>query len=145
MIDITMVSSAISSVKTLYEIANGMLVASKDGAVNAKAAELLTAISEIQGRLFDAQQTIMLMQEELRNAKADLAQRAQFDRYMLVEPFHGTKVYTVKPEALMINEPNHFICPNCKDVLNKLSILQEDGGAAFCKNKDCGQVYDIGT
>jgi transcription elongation factor Elf1 len=52
-------------------------------------------------------------------------------------------LYRLKADVARTGEPAHFICPNCKDVLNKLSILQEDGNAAYCKNKDCGQVFDI--
>ncbi len=143
MVDATMVGGAISSLKTLYEIANGMLTASKDAAVNAKAIELLSTISEIQGRLLEAQQSMAQMQDELRRANEELSRRAQFDRYELAEPYRGTRLYRLKADAARSGEPIHFICPNCKDVLNKISILQEDGSAAYCKNKDCGQVFDI--
>lgn len=143
MVDITMVGGAISSVKTLYEIANGMLSASKDVAVNAKAIELLSTISEIQGRLLETQQSMAQMQDELRKANEELSRRARFDRYELIEPYKGTRLYRLKADATRVGEPAHFICPNCKDVLNKMSILQEDGSSAYCKNKDCGQVFDI--
>lgn len=145
MVDATMVRDAISSVKTLYEIANGMLTANKDAAVKAKAIELLSTISEIQGRLLETQQSMSQMQEELRKANEELSRRAQFDRYELKEPYKGTRLYQLKADTARQGEPVHFICPNCKDVLNKLSILQEDGSAAYCKNKECGQVFDIAS
>ena len=145
MVDATMVGGAISSLKTLYEIANGMLKASQDAAVNAKAIELLSTISEIQGRLLEAQQSMAQMQEELRNANEELFRRAQLDRYELTEPYKGTRLYRLKVDEARQGEPFHYICPNCKDVLNKLSILQEGGSAAYCKNKDCGQVFDIAS
>lgn len=143
MVDLSIAGSAISSVKTLYDIANGMLAMNKDIAVNSKATELLSTISEIQGRLLETQQVMAQMQEELRKANEELSRRAQFDRYELSEPFKGTRLYRLKADATREGEPVHFICPNCEDVLNKLSILQEDGSSAYCKNKDCGQVFDI--
>ena len=73
MLDITMVGGAISSVKTRYEIASGMLAAGKDVAVNAKAIELLSTISEIQGRRLETQQSMAQMRDELRKAKEELS------------------------------------------------------------------------
>lgn len=139
--DITTISASIGSLKTLVSIAQSLIGMNKDVAVNAKAAELLSAVTDVQTKLLEAQQSMFLMQEELRLAKEELAKKAEFNRYELVEPFPGTRLFRLKPAEKQGSEPIHYICPNCKDVLGKLSVLQESEHFACCKNKECNQSY----
>lgn len=141
--DITTISASIGSLKTLVSIAQSLIGMDKDAAVNAKAAEMLAAVTDVQSKLLETQQSMFLMQEELRVAKEDLAKKAEFNRYELVEPFPGTRVFRLKPAERQDSEPIHYICPNCKDVLGKLSVLQEGEYYANCKNKQCNQSYQI--
>lgn len=141
--DITTISASIGSLKTLVSIAQSLIGMNKDAAVNAKAAEMLAAVTDVQSKLLEAQQSMFLMQEDLRVAKEELSKKAEFNRYELVEPFPGTRLFRLKPAERQGSEPIHYICPNCKDVLGKLSLLQEGDHYAYCKNKDCGQAYEI--
>lgn len=135
------IGGAISSTKAALDIARAMIGLSKDVAVNQKAAELLSAIADTQGKLLEAQEALGQMQDELRRAKEELASRADLDRYELTEPFKGTRIYRLKAAAKKESEPTHYICPTCRDVLRKLSILQEGDYYAACTNKSCGQTF----
>ena len=143
MIEPTTITAAITSVKTLYDIGSSLLKADKDLEVKAKSVELLSAIADMQGKLIAAQQNMSELQEELRQANDRLNRNADLERYELVEPYQGTRLYRLKADARRDGEPNHYICPNCRDVLGKLSVLQEGEHCAICKNKECGQVYDL--
>ena len=104
---------------------------------------MLSAITDVQSKLLEAQQNMFSMQDELRAAKEELAKKADFSRYEMVEPYPGTRVFRLKESERNGSEPIHYICPNCKDVLGKLSVLQEGEHYAYCKNKECGQAYEI--
>lgn len=143
MVELTTISAAIGSVKTLYEIGSSLLKADKDYEIKSKSVELMTAIADIQGKLIAAQQNMAEIQEELRLAKDELNRKAEFDRYEMFEPFPGTKIYKLKADKKTESEPTHYICPNCKDVLGKKSVLQEGECYAYCKNKNCGQAFEL--
>ena len=143
MVELQVLGSSVGSLKSVVEIARSLLTVSKEAAVAEKAAQLLEKVSEAQTRLLDAQQMLAEMQQELAAAREALNHRARLDRYELIEPHPGTGLYQLKAELRENNEPTHYICPNCKDVLNELSILQQDETAAYCRNKACGQVFDI--
>lgn len=143
MVDLTTISTAIGSVKTLYEIGSSILKSDKDHDIKSKSIELMSAIADIQGKLIETQQQISSMQEELRQAREELVKKADFERYEMVEPFPGTKIYRLKTDQKLPSEPFHFICPNCKDVLGKKSVLQEGEHYAYCKNKSCGQAFEL--
>lgn len=141
--DITTITASLGSIKTLISITQSLIGMNKDAAINAKAAEMLAAVTDVQSKLLETQQSMFSMQEELRTAKEELAKKAEFSRYELVEPFPGTKLFRLKDSERQGQEPIHYICPNCKDVLGKLSVLQESEHYAYCKNKLCGQTYEI--
>jgi hypothetical protein len=133
MLDVSMVGSALSSVKTAYDIAKGMAELSKDVDMKLKAHEMLMAMADVQGKLLETQQALGQMQDELRQAKEDLERRADFDRYELVEPYQGTRLYRLKQNARIDGEPMHYICPRCKDTDNIKAILQEGAHHAYCR------------
>lgn len=84
------------------------------------------------------------LQEELRVTSEKLQLPSRFERYELIEPYKGTRPYRIKTNQILENEPIHYICPNCKGGLNKISVLQELGHLAVSSDKVCGQVFDIG-
>lgn len=141
--DLTTVTASIGSIKTLVSIAQSLIGMNKDAAVNEKAMELLSAVTDVQSKLIETQQSMFLMQEELRSAKEELTKKAEFDRYELVQPYQGTRLFILKESERRGSEPTHYICPNCKDVLGKISVLQESEHYAYCKNKQCNQSYQI--
>lgn len=143
--DLTTITASIGSIKTLVSIAQSLVGMNKDAAVNAKAIELLSAVTDVQSKLLEAQQSMFLMQQELMAAKEELAQKADFDRYELFEPYQGTRLYRLKESEKIGSEPIHYICPNCKDVFGNRSVLQESGYFASCPNKDCNQSYQISS
>lgn len=142
--DVATIGTSLTALNSLISITKSLIGLSKDAAINTKAAEMLSAITDVQAKLLEAQQNMFLMQEELRAAKEELAKKADFSRYELVEPYPGTRLFRLKECERNGSEPIHYICPNCKDVLGKLSVLQEIDYYAICKNKECGQTYDLG-
>lgn len=139
MVDITVIGGALAGMQSALGIAKSMMGLSEDVAVKLKAAELLSAIAEVQGKLLDAQLAMGQMQDELRQAKEELARRADLERYVLVEPYPGKRVYQLKPEFQEKNELTHYICPRCRDVKGVKSILQPGPTQLHCP--ECGTDY----
>lgn len=141
--DIAAIGSALTSVKTAYDIAKGMAELSQDVTIRLKAFELLTVVADVQGKLLESQREMARLQDELRQAQQELAKQADFDRYELVEPYKGTFIFRLKEACRKEGEPIHEICPNCKNVLGVLSFLSGNKDTRYCKNKDCLRQYQV--
>lgn len=144
MVDMAVIGGALTGIKTAVSIVRSLTDLKESVAVNSKAAELLGVIADIQGTLLEAQLAMGEMQEELRQAKVELARRADLNRYELVEPYPGTRIYRLKKDAQKDGEPMHYICPQCKDIRGDLSILQGDEEYVACNNtKVCGHTFQL--
>ncbi|HWK72202.1 MAG TPA: hypothetical protein VNS29_15315 [Burkholderiaceae bacterium] len=64
-----------------------------------------------------------------------------FERYKLVEPYPGTYALLVE-ESARNGEPEHYLCPGCRDNRGVKSILQFDGDKKrFAKCPECQHSY----
>ena len=91
---------------------------------------IIDLISELQ----DAKETNLNLRQQLQDLQSAVfeAQKShdEFARYYLVETNGGDKIFRLKTE-LANGEPDHFICPLCKEEGIK-TILQGDGDYADC-------------
>lgn len=138
-----MIASGLSALNSAREIAKGIATLKEEVAVQLKAAELLTIIADAQGSLNEAQSKISELQADLRNACDELAKRAEFERYQLVEPFPGTFMWRLDESRQRPGEPMHDICPHCRED-GKLSILMGPGEASDAKTcKRCKKAFQV--
>lgn len=137
--DVSMIGGAVSSLQAAVGIAKSLIGVSEAVAVNAKAAELLGVIADAQAKLIDAQNEIFELQRQLNEARGQLGKKADFDRYELVEIHKGKQVYRLMTSKKKEGEPDHYICPRCKDADGVLSILQAGETILACPK--CASKY----
>lgn len=124
--DISMVSSILSSTKAATDIAKGIISLDKGVAVNEKAYELINVILELQQQVMTAQvdyQTLLSAHDEWKKKaekKIEWAETACNYRLHAFTP--GVFVYAPK-EEIELNELPHYLCPKCYGE-EKKSILQ---------------------
>lgn len=139
--DMTLIQSAVTGLKTAFDLTQ-TLVGLKVGAeVNAKAIELQQVVMSAQANAFAAQSQQFTMLEEIRALKEEVARikawERQKQRYKLHEPWGSIFVYALK-ESMSEGEPAHWICTNCYENSSR-SILQ------FAFNQQIGRHYSCPT
>lgn len=127
-------TAACQSAKVLYEL----IKATKEFS---NSAQILTAVSEVQQKLMDANAAALTSQAE----QATLIERVreletklrgvedwenQMQRYELIEFPTKTLAYKLKP-AMANGEPIHYLCPTCADKKKKIT-LQPSGRQLYC-------------
>lgn len=117
--DITM---ALTAVRGALDVARGALDARDDARVKA-------ALSDMAGRLFDANLAALSVADraqslasKLADAAAELRElkdrQAEIEKYVLKECAHGCFVYAPKPSTVALEGrtiPRHYLCQNCFD------------------------------
>lgn len=127
--DITLIQSTISGLKTASDIAKSLLELKSISDVQGKVIELQSAILAAQSSALAANSDQAAMSEEIRTLKKEIAEvkawEAEKQRYELKALEPGTFAYALK-EASADSEPPHWLCTNCYSKGIK-SILQSAG------------------
>ncbi|MHB1051198.1 MAG: hypothetical protein ACYC09_14055 [Bacteroidota bacterium] len=133
------ISTALASVKTVTEIAKGILSLNKDVAVNEKAAELISTILLLQRDLISLQSDYADLLKTKENLLEELKQFNTWAKieslYKLEEVSNGKYVYAPIDKELK-NEPLHWLCSNCWEDKRK-SIYQMTYDGANHKTFTC--------
>ena len=126
--DMTLIQSAITGLKTASDIAIGLGKLNTLAQVQEKSFELGQIIVAAQAATFSAQSAQSSMVEEIRALKEEIASvkawETQKQRYKLANPWDGAVVYSLK-ESMANGEPAHWICTSCyedgrKSILNQI-------------------------
>ena len=126
--DMTLIQSAITGLKTASDIAIGLGKLNTLAQVQEKSFELGQIIVAAQAATFSAQSAQSSMVEEIRALKEEIASvkawETQKQRYKLTPPWEGSVVYALK-ESIANSEPPHWICTSCyedgrKSILNQI-------------------------
>lgn len=120
------IQSAISSLKTAANIANGFLKLKSIADIQGKVIELQSSILAAQSSALAAQSEQATMIQRIGDLETEIARIKAWEetkqRYELYEPTVGTFVYALKVQGKG-TEPTHWICTNCYDN-GRRSILQ---------------------
>ncbi len=138
--------AAIQGAKSLYE-----LIKATQGLSNS--VEVLTAVSDVQQKLMDANAAALASQEK----QASLAERVrdletqlravedwqkELERYQLVE-FPNSKAFALKLRVQMANgDPVHYLCKACADKKQKTTLQPIDGQLHCPQSKQHSIWYD---
>lgn len=138
------VTSALTTITAVGELAKLIVSGKVDSEVKAKAAELNNSILSLQGTLFALQSQNHELLESKHSLESKLVEISNWENQAFRYKFHelcpGVFVYTLK-ENQENSEPSHYICPNCYQEQRK-SILtstgkEHDGTHYLCKNPTC--------
>lgn len=132
--DITLIQSAITSLKSAAEIANGMMQLKSLGDVQGKVIELQGAILTAQSSALAANGEQAAMLEKIRSLGEELARakawEEQRQRYALTSILGGAGfVYSLRGDKSN-GEPPHFICAKCYEDSER-RILQQASERGF--------------
>jgi hypothetical protein len=129
-VDLTVISGAISGLKTASDLAKAIVSTNTAVEVNAKAIELQRALLAAYGDALSAKETQSELQEEIRRLKSQAAQNEEFvadmKRYKLFEPWPGSPVYALK-ESMSSGEPAHYLCAYCYQSKKKAILYSGPG------------------
>jgi len=131
-IEVTMyteITTALSSIKIVSDLATLVLKSKVDSAVTQKAIDL-------QAALITLQSTVMSIQAQNQDLLAENSQlkqqliaaknwEAEAQKYSLTEIIPGTFVYAINQDQLS-TQPYHWLCTHCYENKQK-SILQRGG------------------
>jgi hypothetical protein len=123
-------TAALSSVKTISDIATFLLKAKVGSDVTQKAIELQSTIIALQASIMSTQAQNQELMEENERLKRQLAEAENWEeetaKYQLVEVDAGVFVYILHPDHNQADDPVHWLCTNCYQKRQK-SILQKVG------------------
>jgi hypothetical protein len=132
------IAATMTSINAAKDIVKAIVSLNTIAEVNQKAIELQNIIIDLQGRIFEIQQSHSAIENEL--VEINNWEKNTANNYHLYEPYSGKFIYASN-EPMKNNEPAHWICPNCyKDRIK--SILQTERKdihyhIAYCPNKKC--------
>jgi hypothetical protein len=144
------ITAALSSVKTISDIATFLLKAKVGSDVAQKAIELQTTIISLQASMMSAQAQNQGLLEENNRLKQQLASlenwEAEATKYKLVQLVTDSFVYALNDDQ-SATQPYHWLCAHCFQNKQK-SILQRSGKqlakwlytCPACKNTILGPV-----
>jgi hypothetical protein len=126
MVEISVIASALASLKAMKDIAQAMVGLRDSAAFQEK-------VIEFQSKILDAQSAISALQEErsvlierIRTLEEEVTKAKAWDaekqRYQLQAVDRGAFAYVLKPEV-QGSEPPHWLCANCYSKGHK-SFLQ---------------------
>src|SRR5262245_45986914 len=139
------ITAALSSAKTIGDIAAFFLKAKISADVREKAIELQTTIIALQNSIMGAQAQNQQLMAENERLKQELARaenwEAEAAKYKLLQPLSGSFVYALNDDQLT-TQPYHWLCPRCFQNKQKF-ILQKNGReytCPACKNLIIGPI-----
>jgi rubrerythrin len=116
MVDMAMISGAVSALKAAGDIAKLMIASHDAGVIRQKAIELQAQIFTAQSNALAAQSDQFTLLESVRELKKQIADLEAWEtekqRYELKRVATGALVYSLKPDASG-SEPPHWICTTC--------------------------------
>jgi len=128
------ITAALSSIKTISDIATFILKAKVGTEVSQKAIELQTIIITLQGAITSTQIQNHELVAENERLKQQLANAEKWEEetmgYQLIEVDDGAFVYAQHPNWNHPHKPTHWFCTNCYQKKQK-SILQKKGCASW--------------
>jgi hypothetical protein len=112
----TIITTALTSVRGLTDIARGLKSLENLSEVQAVAVELNEQIINIQQQLFEANSAMSEKGEHIRELEGQIARmnawQAQKLRYKLAAPFPACMVYALQ-KSMADGEPAHYLCAAC--------------------------------
>jgi hypothetical protein len=144
----TIITTAVTSVKGLTDIARGLKSLKNLSEVQAVAVDLNEQILNIQQQLLEANIAMSAQADRIRDLEGQLARTTEWNaqklRYKLATPFPGCMVYALQ-KSKSEGEAPHYICAACYQ-RGRLSILQgrpanpgssKTGAFYFCPDPGC--------
>jgi hypothetical protein len=114
--DLALIQGAITGLKTVGDIAKGILELKTFAEVQGKVIDLQSAILAAQSSALAAQSEQASMINRIRDLEEEIARIEAWEetkqRYKLVTPFAGAFFYALKREPEPA-EPPHWICATC--------------------------------
>ena len=122
-----------TGLKTAYEIARSAKDVNDQAKLNSAIADIMDQLTSAQFSLFDMQQQHQALIDENRKLKEEIAKKERFKRYRLEATPFGGYIFRLIPELAEGGEPDHAICPKCKEE-DKLSLLSRNAINYFCQS-----------
>jgi DNA repair exonuclease SbcCD ATPase subunit len=140
--DLQTIGTAYTTLQFITEAFNLALATKIDEKTRLKIYEAMQRTTSLQNNLFQAQQQLLLLQQENHELKKQIetsqnwASRAA--QYKLVKTIGSAMVYEFQ------GEPHHYACPTCFEI-NRISILQDSGDkySSAWPCKTCDQSYKV--
>ena len=127
MVDMAMISGAMSALKAAGDIRKLMIASHDASVIRRQAIELQAQIFAAQSNALAAQSDQFTLLESVRKLEEQIADLEAWEtekqRYELKKVASGAFAYSLKPDASG-SEPRHWICTTCYQNRKK-SILQE--------------------
>lgn len=139
------VIAALESIKAISNITKAMLNIKNSTEITAKVIELNSAVLDVQQRFLEIQveqqnqleKNKQLIQENY-DLKRQLENEQRFDRYYMQKiEYSGDVIFTLKDDFVTPEEPQHDICPQCKEQ-GRVSYLMKSESQYNCKVQGCG-------
>lgn len=131
MVDMSLISGTVTSLKFAGDIAKGFLDLKTFNEVGGKVAELQSAILSAQISAIEANAAQFAMIEEIRALKEEMTRIKAWDtqkqHYKLTPLWANASVAYALKESMASGEPPHLICTKCyedgrKSILNPLTL-----------------------
>jgi hypothetical protein len=129
------ISAALSSVNTAIQIAKTAIGVQQDVSIKLEINKMLDAVLEAKAGLLEASDKIASLQEELRQAKAQLSAQTDLKNYDYVQLTTGARVIALKGEDAGL----HY-CPTCFEA-KELRVLQTERDDSFLRCYSCKGVF----
>lgn len=126
MVDISMITGMIGSLRAATDIASGLISLRDEAVLRSKVIELQTLILGAQSSAIAAQSALMEDADKIRGLEERISElecwQVEASRYELREYGRETFAYAIRDECRN-GEPSHRLCPTCFQSRRK-SILQ---------------------
>ena len=149
--DMSAIAAALTSFKTLKDIAQSMVALRDTQAFQTKLIEFNGALIDAQTHIFSVNEERAALIDRVRALETEVAQleawEAEKQRYELKEVAPRVYAYVVK-QSMQGSEPVHWICPNCYQK-HQISIFQGMKSATYgwvhrCSSSSCGLEINTG-
>lgn len=139
------IQGAVTGIKSIVEIVKSINDLQNAAEIHIKTGDILKIAITAQEAALSAQANEFAMVKKIDDLEKEIVRLKNWDedkkRYKMVKPWDSatTPVYSVK-ESCSLEEPPHWICPNCYNDSKKRFIApQKKGGVmlSYCCNQ-CG-------
>jgi hypothetical protein len=152
MVGIAEIKAGLESIKLAGDIAQGLGALTSKADREAKLADLSREIATAYQSVVTAALSEAAMLQENQDLKRELAQlkdnKAELEKYELLEPVRGVFVRSIKESARGV-EPPHWACDTCHRE-GKIRILNSTGKLSHSRHtvlecSGCGRGYNCGV
>ncbi|OLO06654.1 hypothetical protein BTW08_15980 [Salinicola sp. MH3R3-1] len=125
------IGAALTALRTAYDTARAAKDVNDAAALNAAVSDIMERLTSAQFTLTEVLQEHHALLDQVRQLREAQAREARFDRYHLEQTRRGYFVLRLDERQAGPYEPNHAICPRCKED-GKLAVMMENDEVLEC-------------